>query len=265
MRHHCRCIHVITKSKARFGELSKLLFSLDYDVTHSATVMAETVLHVSRSMLTMVDCIEGLGPLLSLREKCQDLNMILALISDKSTFREQLFALGIFDYIAFPLIRDEVVRRTESCAEFNRGKQGLRETPRVNFGAKEDPPVHESLQRLTGTRGEGGTKRRLVEDVCRYLSANIDSEQTLDGLASRHGTNRNALARAFKEDIGLGVFEWLRRQRIQVAAALLVRTDLGVQQICCEVGYRDAANFSTSFKALIGVSPLQYRKKHASK
>ena len=93
----------------------------------------------------------------------------------------------------------------------------------------------------------------------------IGQKHTLDGLSRELLTNRNTLAKAFKNTLGLGVFEWLRQQRIKKATSLLRNTTMCIQAISYEVGYNDPANFSTAFKKATGISPKKYRDNHFKK
>lgn len=264
MQCRCRCIHIVTRSKLRLGELSQLLIALDYRITQSASVTSETGMYASCSRITIVDCISDIALLASLHDRFPDVSGVLALIGDRPGIRASLYSLGAFDYIAFPLVEDEVRVRVASCEICNQDHRNNQIsviapcgecTPKVRCGE------YTLTNKTIGTTSKENAEKELVENVCRYLMANIDSTQTLNQMARRNGTNRNALAGAFKKYLGMGVFAWLRRQRIRAAAELLEQSDMGVQQICDKVGYRDAANFSTSFKGLLGQSPLQYRRK----
>lgn len=101
----------------------------------------------------------------------------------------------------------------------------------------------------------------LVEKTCLYLLGNLTVDISLDCLASKMASNRNTLSLAFKNSMNIGVFTWLRTQRMKQAEQLLGTSILSIQRICYEVGYNDSANFSTAFKSFYGVSPLQYRNK----
>jgi len=100
----------------------------------------------------------------------------------------------------------------------------------------------------------------LVEKTCRYLTAHLDRKCSLAGVALLMGTNRNRLAISFRVVAGCGVFEWLRDQRMIKAKYLLLHSNKSAQQIACDVGYSNSANFSTAFRRKYGVSPRQQRR-----
>ena len=99
----------------------------------------------------------------------------------------------------------------------------------------------------------------LVQNTCQYMKKNIYSKLMLDDIAIFMGSNRSKLAATFKQVLGVGVFEWLRKQRMLKAKALLIHSELSIQEIGFEVGYENSANFSSAYKKQFGISPRQQR------
>lgn len=108
-------------------------------------------------------------------------------------------------------------------------------------------------------RKERNRKAKLVTNTCLYLKKRLHEKHMLDDIACSMGTNRTKLAASFKEIIGQSVFEWLRERRMVKAKAMLLATDLSIQQVAFEVGFDNCANFSTAFKKHYGMSPRQQR------
>ncbi len=100
---------------------------------------------------------------------------------------------------------------------------------------------------------------RLVDETCIYLKSRLHEKHQLDDIAYSMGTNRSKLAASFKAVTGMGVFEWLRERRMVKAKALLLATELSIQQVAFEVGFENCANFSTAFKKQYLISPRQQR------
>src|SRR5579875_671431 len=72
-------------------------------------------------------------------------------------------------------------------------------------------------------------------------------------------TSTRYLSRLFKREIGSTFREYLRFFRMRKAVELLSDASLTVQQVAKEVGYVDPSNFGRDFRALLGVTPRQYR------
>jgi AraC-type DNA-binding domain-containing proteins len=100
----------------------------------------------------------------------------------------------------------------------------------------------------------------LVEKTCQFLNCRIGEKFFLDDIALAMGTNRSKLAACFKRVLSIGVFEWIRKQRMLKAKSLLLNSDMSIQIIGFEVGYENCANFSTTYKKYFGMSPRQQRK-----
>lgn len=106
---------------------------------------------------------------------------------------------------------------------------------------------------------KGKREKDLVQKTCDHLIRNIVQKFALDEIASSVGSNRSQLASAFKRVLGVGVFEWLREQRMQKARNLLLHSDLSIQEIGFEVGYENSANFSSAYKKQFSLSPREER------
>ncbi|MFT4908279.1 MAG: AraC-like DNA-binding protein [Oleispira sp.] len=106
---------------------------------------------------------------------------------------------------------------------------------------------------------EHSPKITLVKKTCHYLQVNISNKHMLDDVAKNMGTNRSKLAASFKDVLGLGVFEFLRKIRMEKAKLLLVMTDTPIQQVAFDVGCENSANFSTTYKKYYGLSPREQR------
>lgn len=65
--------------------------------------------------------------------------------------------------------------------------------------------------------------------------------------------------RQFKAVFGETPHRYLQRRRIERAMALLRSTDRTVGEICVAVGFASFATFSRTFRAVVGVSPTEFR------
>lgn len=103
------------------------------------------------------------------------------------------------------------------------------------------------------------TPKTLVERTCNYLLLHLAQPLTISSISKAMHTNRNSLSKAFKQELNIGVSEWLRKQRMEKAKQLLVSTNLSIQEISAQLGYPVQANFSTTFKNQFKQSPRQIR------
>ena len=102
----------------------------------------------------------------------------------------------------------------------------------------------------------------------RRVRDRIDREyaEPLDVEALARGVNMSAghLSREFRRAYGESPYSYLMTRRIERAMALLRRGDMGVTDVCFEVGCSSLGTFSTRFTELVGVSPSAYRRQAAA-
>ncbi len=79
-------------------------------------------------------------------------------------------------------------------------------------------------------------------------------------MAAHFGLSADYFTRKFREQFGISPREWLKRQRLQQAAMMLLESGLRVQEIAHELGFDDPQFFSRHFKRHYGMTPLQYRR-----
>lgn len=78
-------------------------------------------------------------------------------------------------------------------------------------------------------------------------------------LARAAGLSRAHFSREFKRAFGETPHAYLLTRRLERAAALLRTTDHGVARICVDVGWSSVGSFTTSFRRIHGLTPLEYR------
>lgn len=100
----------------------------------------------------------------------------------------------------------------------------------------------------------------IVRATIRHLSQRLSTPPTVEQLARVVGTNEKRLSRAFREELGQTVFEYVRSERLRIAQDLLTGTPLSIAHIAEEIGFSSAANFATAFRERFGVSPSAYRQ-----
>jgi transcriptional regulator GlxA family with amidase domain len=66
--------------------------------------------------------------------------------------------------------------------------------------------------------------------------------------------------RTFRATFGETPHRYLQRRRVERAMFLLRETDRSVTEICMEVGFASLGTFSRTFRDIIGVSPMAYRR-----
>jgi AraC family transcriptional activator of pobA len=98
-----------------------------------------------------------------------------------------------------------------------------------------------------------------IEAFCNLLEENFQHPWSVALYAQRIGISAPHLTRVCKAGLGAPPNDLVRRRRILEAKRLLEYTALSVAEIARRCGFKDAAFFSRTFKASLGIPPHQYR------
>ncbi|MFE9445082.1 GlxA family transcriptional regulator [Streptomyces sp. NPDC006602] len=94
----------------------------------------------------------------------------------------------------------------------------------------------------------------------QWALENLHQPMTLTDLAEHAHMSLRTFARRFTEEVGMSPGRWLIQQRVDRARHLLETTDLPVDEIAGQVGFAGGTSLREHLNAVIGVSPLAYRR-----
>jgi AraC family transcriptional regulator, transcriptional activator FtrA len=105
----------------------------------------------------------------------------------------------------------------------------------------------------------------LLTDTLAWVQQHLDQPLSLDELADRSAMSKRTFARRFAASTGTTPYQWLLRQRLQLAKQLLETSDLPVDSIARKTGFSTAANLRKHFSRLLRTSPQAYRSTFRSR
>lgn len=187
--------------------------------------------------------VDGFAAVRLLKADARTRDIPVIFLSGAKEVEERLtgLRLGAVDYISKPFSPEEVLVRINIHLDLHRRRSEQRAA-----GEAQGPPP-------------GGRISTTVSAAMAVLRQDIRQAPSLTALAHQVGTNERRLNLLFRNETGTTVFAWLREQRFLLACKLLAETALEIQQISDQVGYGNAANFTTMFKERFGVTPGEYR------
>ena len=154
---------------------------------------------------------------------------------------------GADDYITKPFSEDLVRLRVEKLIE-NRKKLQERYSQEVILRPK-DVAI-------------SSIDEQFLERLQKVLDKNLlESSFKIEDFSKAVGMSRMQLHRKLKALTGLSATEFIRSQRLKLAAQLLKKSEINVSQVGYSVGFNDHAYFSKCFKEAYHCTPTEYAAK----
>lgn len=107
----------------------------------------------------------------------------------------------------------------------------------------------------------GGIPAYRLRKVVDFVQDHLDRRITVAQMAEQARMSEYHFARMFKQSLGLAPMQYVTQCRIEKAARLLRRTDLKIEEVARQCGYRSASHFAERFRKQVGTSPREYRLK----
>ncbi len=101
--------------------------------------------------------------------------------------------------------------------------------------------------------------RKLTKDTYELINDSLDTNFTLDTLASNVNLSKYHFLRLFKKEFGLTPHAFIINQRLN-RANKLIQKGISISQASVEVGFNDQSHYSRNFKKFFGYTPLTLKK-----
>jgi len=100
----------------------------------------------------------------------------------------------------------------------------------------------------------------LVYQIKNHIKNNLGGDLSTAALCKQFYLSKTKLYKISTENFGMGISDYVRKQRIKEAARLLKTTDYSITKIAECIGIQDANYFIRIFKKEVLQTPLCYRK-----
>lgn len=91
------------------------------------------------------------------------------------------------------------------------------------------------------------------------IDADTSVHYSIEILSEKIGIGKTKLKIGFKKYFKMGLFTYLREQRMLKASELLMYSNKTIKEISKATGYKYYSNFLLAFKAYHGLPPSKYR------
>lgn len=105
--------------------------------------------------------------------------------------------------------------------------------------------------------------RSALQEVQRWIAANPARPHAVSDLAARMRLSPRHFARLFRSEVGLTPAAWVEQARVNAARELLEAGALSPKQVASRCGFAGIDTLRRAFLRQLGVTPAEYRKRHA--
>lgn len=100
---------------------------------------------------------------------------------------------------------------------------------------------------------------KTVREIRDFMVQHFDEHHTVTDISGRFHFSATSLKQWFRMIYGTSMYAYLKSFRMDIAKALLTRTDHSILQVALYVGYENPSKFSSAFRDEVGMTPKQYR------
>lgn len=184
---------------------------------------------------------DGIKLLKTLREQENQIPVIILTAYDTFQYVQSALRLGAVDYLLKPFHDGEL----ETAVE--RVRKRIAPIPNTRV-----------IEEIPGIKPYYDSK--YVMEVLRYIAGNYHKpDVTISSMAKDFGVSEGHLSHIFKKETGHTLSRYLTTYRIYKAKVLLQNCRIKVFEAAEQVGYKDIAHFSGTFKKIVGMSPSEYQ------
>lgn len=104
-------------------------------------------------------------------------------------------------------------------------------------------------------------EKKSIQMACDYMNSHLcDTSLGLQNVSDWIGLSSSYFSQLFKREKGLGVTNYITKERIKLAKELLATTSIKNEYIALQLGFARGNYFSKVFKKETGYTPGEYRK-----
>ncbi|WP_420808732.1 response regulator transcription factor [Bacillus salacetis] len=184
--------------------------------------------------------------------KEQNILPVIIVISAYSEFEyaQEALRLGVINYLLKPISKKTLIEAVEAAAEAVERQERAKTIEKVVD------------KKLVQAGSQNASVPAPIKEAIEYINSHLKNELSQREVADHVHLNASYLSVLFKDHVKMTFSEYVTRRRIQRAKDLLFSTNLSINEIAEESGYRTAKYFIKIFKELEGMTPSAYRKAH---
>ena len=182
---------------------------------------------------------DGIEMLKALRAEGCKAYVIILTAYDHFSYAQSALRLGAVDYLLKPFHDGDLENAITRLQQ------------RMQPGGEQAAPIGATRK---------GDKSKYVLEAMDYISKHYnDPDISVGSVAESLNISEGYLSHTFKKETDYTLLNYITRYRIHKAMELLKDCRVKVYEVAEQVGYRDIAYFSATFKKYTGISPSEYQ------
>ena len=182
---------------------------------------------------------DGIEMLKALRAEGCKAYVIILTAYDHFSYAQSALRLGAVDYLLKPFHDGDLENAITRLQQ------------RMQSGGEQAAPIGATRK---------GAKSKYVLEAMDYISKHYnDPDISVGSVAESLNISEGYLSHTFKKETDYTLLNYITRYRIHKAMELLKDCRVKVYEVAEQVGYRDIAYFSATFKKYTGISPSEYQ------
>ena len=117
-----------------------------------------------------------------------------------------------------------------------------------------------ALPRLQTVPSESDAR---ISAILQFIRQHYAEPLSVESIAEQVMMSKFHLCHLFRTHTGMTVMQYLNEQRLHAARSMLSRTTRPVVEIALACGFGSSSHFSTVFRSREGLTPREYRQRHA--
>ena len=109
----------------------------------------------------------------------------------------------------------------------------------------------------------GNNASKLAAEISNYVRRHLSEPVTVADVAKHLFRGRSRLSTDFKKETGINLSDFIMSQKIAEAKKLLRYSGKPISAVTLYLGFSSQSHFTRTFKKYTGLTPKEYREKHA--
>ena len=208
----------------------------------------------------MMPVMDGMEMVRRIKADAQICHIPIIVLSARTAMSYRIEGLneGVDDYITKPFSMDYLKSRVANIIRQRRRLQQLW-LAGIDGGAGAEATAD------TAAPGMAAADKDFADRLLKFIEQRIgDAELKIDDMARELAVSRTVLYGKVKTLSGMSPVDFVRHVRITKAEKMVAGTRMTLAEIAYAVGFADPKYFSRTFKQKTGLTPSEYRKRHAT-